>query len=195
VNANVRAHSGRNVNRYPRLVDRFRFGHCAERIAEGMNSPFRKAMKHAQRIARTEGHRISCAADYDGVVEAKKAGADVLRQWNAALDGRTRDDHRMLDGQLREVGEPFSIGGLKAMYPGGFGVAHEDINCRCTVEQRARWALDEEELERLKERAEYYGLDKAESFEEFKKKYLRSVDNKISKSESFDVSVDKKHKK
>ena len=38
--------------------------------------------------------------------------------------------------------------------------------------ERARWALDEEELETLKERAEFYGLDKIKNFEEFKKRFL-----------------------
>ena len=32
------------------------------------------------------------------------------------------------------------------------------------------------ELETLKERAEYFGLDKTEDFEDFKKKYLKAAD-------------------
>ncbi len=52
-----------------------------------------------------------------------------------------------------------------------------DINCRCCMLQRAVWALDEAELETLKERAEYFGLDKAETFEEFKGKYLTVTQN------------------
>lgn len=59
--------------------------------------------------------------------------------------------------------------------PGGFGVAEEDINCRCAILQRARWALDEAELQTLKDRAAYYGLDKADSFNEFKRKYLKAA--------------------
>lgn len=35
--------------------------------------------------------------------------------------------------------------------------------------------MDEEELQILKDRAEYFGLDKSDSFEEFKKKYLKSA--------------------
>ena len=38
--------------------------------------------------------------------------------------------------------------------------------------QRAKWALDDDELERLKARAEYFGLDRAKYFETFRKAYL-----------------------
>ena len=38
--------------------------------------------------------------------------------------------------------------------------------------QRARWALDDSELETLKDRAEYFGIDKTKDFEDYKEKYL-----------------------
>ena len=37
--------------------------------------------------------------------------------------------------------------------------------------------LDDDELNTLKERAEYFGLDKSENFEDFKRKYLEVADN------------------
>lgn len=49
------------------------------------------------------------------------------------MDGRTRDRHRMLDGQKVGHDEPFKYSGMEAMYPGGFGIASMDINCRCSV--------------------------------------------------------------
>lgn len=59
------------------------------------------------------------------------------------------------------------------MFPGDpSGGAAEVVNCRCTSDTRARWALDESELQTLKERAEYFGLDKTKDFEEFQEKYL-----------------------
>lgn len=88
------------------------------------------------------------------------------------LDKKTRKAHRLLDGQIRELDNPFKIYGHKAIYPSNFGIPSLDINCRCAVLQRARWALDQDELETLKERAKYYGLNKSKDFEEFKKKYL-----------------------
>ncbi len=145
-------------------------------IAKGMNSPFHKAMNNAMRIARTEGHRIQSEAQWDTLHEARKQGADIVKQWDATLDGRTSDSHRQLDGQIRELDEYFEVNGHQAKYPGGFGIASEDIHCRCCMLQRARWALDQGELDTLKERAAYFGLDKTADFEDFKNKYKTAVE-------------------
>lgn len=131
----------------------------------------------AMRIARTEGHRIQCKATMDAQFKAKEKGADVVKQWDASLDGRTRPTHRKLDGQIRELDEEFEVNGNHAMMPSGFNKASEDINCRCALLQRARWALDESELETLKQRAEYFELDKTEDFADYKKKYLKAVES------------------
>lgn len=136
------------------------------------------AKNKAYRIARTEGHRVQESSKYDAQLEAKSKGADVVKQWDATQDKRTRKSHAELDGKIVEVEEPFTYNGYEAMYPGGFGVPSLDINCRCTILQRAKWELDEEELEVMKERAKYYGLDKTKDFEEFKNKYLETYTDK-----------------
>ena len=138
-------------------------------IARNISSVSKAPLSRAKTIARTEGHRIQQTSARDAQYAAKKKGADVVKQWDAALDGRTRDSHARVDGEIRELDEKFS-NGLK--YPGDpSGGAAEVVNCRCTANTRARWALDDEELQTLKERAEYFGLDKAENFEDFKQKY------------------------
>ena len=78
-----------------------------------------------------------------------------------------------VNGQIRETEEPFEMDGKKAMYPGDFGKAEEDCNCRCVALTRAKWALDEEELKTLKERAKFFGLDKKDDFKAFEEKYLK----------------------
>lgn len=143
-------------------------------IARNIESRSKIGYSNAARIARTEGHRIQNAAKLDAMTAAKQAGADVVKQWDATLDGSTRKSHRKLDGQIREIDEPFEVDGHKAMAPGKFGRPEEDINCRCAVLERARWALDEDELETLKKRAEYFGLDKSKTFADYKKKYLKA---------------------
>lgn len=148
----------------------------AVHIANGMNSPFRKATNNAMRIARTEGHRIQNEAQMDTMIEAKKRGADVVKQWIATLDDRTRTTHKQLDGQIRELDDYFEVNGNRAKHPGAFHVAKEDIHCRCCMAQRAKWNLDQDELKTLKERAAYFGLDKTADFEDFKKKYLQLPD-------------------
>lgn len=133
------------------------------------------AMASAMRIARTEGHRIQCQAGMDACFKAKDMGADVLKQWDATLDAKTRESHQQVDGEVRELEKPFSNG---LMLPGDpSGRAAEVVNCRCALLQRARWALDEDELQTLKDRAEYFGLDKSENFEDFKKNYLKAADD------------------
>ena len=150
----------------------------AVKIAMGMrHTPFQKAMNRAVTIARTEGHRIQAASALDAQHKAKDAGADVLKQWDSTLDGNTRDTHRMLDGQLREIDEDFEVAGKTASAPGHFGDPAEDCNCRCILTQRARWELDEKELNTLKERAAYFDLDKSKDFEDFKEKYLKLPEN------------------
>ena len=149
----------------------------AVHIAKGMNSPFKKSINNAIRIARTEGHRIQNTGALDGQSAAKKKGADILKQWDATLDGRTRPEHQEADGQIRETDEPFDVGGEKMRAPGVGGSARNVCNCRCCLLSRARWALDEDELDTLKERAAFFGLDKTKDFEEFKKKYCQLPDN------------------
>ena len=131
-------------------------------------------LNNSMRIVRTEGHRIQCTAAMDACYQAKERGADVVKQWDATLDARTRESHTQVDGEIRELDEKFSNG---LMFPGDpAGGAAEVVNCRCALLQRARWALDDAELQTLKDRASYYGLDKSEQFGDFKKKYLKSVE-------------------
>lgn len=144
-------------------------------IAQNISNASQAPLSRAKLIVRTEAHRIQQEAAYDSSVEAKEHKADVVNQWCAVLDGRTRNSHRRLDGQIREVGDYFEVNGRRAKYPGGFGIASEDCNCRCVLLTRAVAALDEEELKTLQERADFWGLDKSKDFEEFKEKYLNAA--------------------
>lgn len=147
------------------------FSDSYENIARNIRNDSNVSFNKAMRIVRTEGHRVNIESSFDAMKEAQSKGADIVKQWNAQLDGKTRPHHRQLDGQIRELDEPFELNGIKVMYPSAFGRPEEDINCRCVIHQRAKWALDEEELEVLKERAAYYGLDKTLELKEFAKKY------------------------
>lgn len=140
------------------------------------NTPFQRAYNNSIRIARTEGHRIQVQSAMDAQKIAKSKGADIVKQWDSTLDGNTRDLHRLLDGQIREIDEPFEAGGIQVDAPGMFGDPAEDCNCRCCLLQRARWALDDDELQRLKDRVAYFGLDKTADFDEYKEKYLKVID-------------------
>lgn len=146
-------------------------------IARNISNKTSLPLSNAKRIVRTEGHRIQQASADDARKVAISKGADMVKQWDASLDMATRPIHRQLDGQIRDDDEPFEAGGYKVMYPGTFGIASQDCNCRCVALTRARKALDEKELEILKERAAFFKLDKTEDFNDFKKKYLKAAKN------------------
>ena len=110
-------------------------------IARNISNYSEADMNKAKRIARTEGHRVQNEAKMDSMNTAKSKGANIVKQWDSTLDGKTRPEHGQLDGQIRELDEDFTVGGYSAKCPGGFGDPYMDCNCRCTVLQRARWAL------------------------------------------------------
>lgn len=145
-------------------------------IARNVSNFTSMPLANAKRIVRTEGHRIQQTSADDARNVAKSKGADVVKQWDASLDMATRPLHRQLDGQIRETDEPFEAGGHRVMYPGTFGDPSQDCNCRCVALTRARWALDEKELETLKERAKFFGLDKTDDFNDYRKKYLKAAE-------------------
>ncbi len=102
----------------------------AKRIKISLDGDATKAM----RVARTEGHRVSQEGRLECIDRAEDKGVDLKRVWSAALDDRTRDTHGAMDGQVADADGYFhSPNGGKAQYPGGFGIAEEDINCRCVI--------------------------------------------------------------
>lgn len=144
-------------------------------IARNIANRSKAPLSRAKTIVRTEGHRIQQASANDAREAAKANGCDVVKQWDGTLDSDTRPTHRRLDGQIRETNEPFEMDGKTAMYPGDFGKAEEDCNCRCVALTRAKWALDADEDKVQKERlAKFYELNKAKDFETFEKNYLRA---------------------
>lgn len=161
----------------------------AVKIATGMNNPIDKAFRNALLITRTEGHRVQQSAIMDACHVAKDKGADIVKQWDATMDGLTRPEHREADGQIRELDEYFDVGGEKMKAPAIGGSASNVCNCRCQLLQRARWALDEDELKTLQKKAQFFGLDKSESFKDFKKKYLKLPEN----ADTIDLKPDALH--
>lgn len=83
-----------------------------------------------ERIARTE---TMTTVNYGTLVSYESLGVEG-KEWIATMDDRTRETHLLLDGQTAPVGEEFeTVYGDKAIAPGQFGIAEEDINCRCTI--------------------------------------------------------------
>lgn len=88
-------------------------------------SPYKRAV----RIARTETARVMSEATQETFRVANEKGVKVRNRWDATLDSKTRESHRKVDGEIREVGEKFS-NGLRRVGDGG---AADSINCRCCM--------------------------------------------------------------
>lgn len=104
----------------------------AQRIAETLNGDYKKAM----RIVRTEANRAINRGFQDVTEEASDLllGSDYIevKEWCSMEDESVRDTHQHLNGKKIHGLDVFtSKGGATADCPGAFGIAAEDINCRC----------------------------------------------------------------
>lgn len=153
-------------------------------IARNIAAWGRIPLNNAMRITRTESHRIQIQATADAQWKAKANGADVVKQWDSSLDKKTRKSHRELDGQIRELDEPFEVNGHKAMQPGGFGRPEEDINCRCALLQRARWNLgsdytkwdEDAPIEIADDGTSQLAYIPAKKYKDFKEQYMKATE-------------------
>lgn len=154
------------------------------RIASGI------PMRRAKTIAETEGARVQSEAADDARQAAKSAGADIVKQWHSLMFGKhRRENHKAMDGEIVGVDERFS-NGLK--YPCESGApAGEVIKCQCKALTRSVTALDEDEYNRLKTRAESVGLKgNYRDFEDFKKKYLKAMESLEKSGKSGIIKLD-----
>ena len=160
------------------IASNMTFAQVAQQLSTKMVGQYKNpggSLYNAMRISRTEGHRIQCQASMDACHTAKEKGADVVKQWNSTLDGRTRDSHARVDGEIRELDEKFSNG---LMFPGDpSGAAAEVIHCRCALLQRARWALGGGFTKMNNFTKQLETFDSPEDYAEFKKSFF-SKENK-----------------
>lgn len=90
-------------------------GQIARRIMEKTGE---SSYNSAVRNARTAYTGAQNAGRIEGLHQAQRLGIEVKKKWLATLDFRTRDTHRDLDGQVRDVDEPFSVDGDEIDFPG-----------------------------------------------------------------------------
>lgn len=88
----------------------------------------------AIRTARTAVTGAQNAGRMDSYAAAEKMGIKLKKRWIATLDGRTRHEHAMLDGQKADINKPFKIDGYDIMFPGDTSApGYLVYNCRCTL--------------------------------------------------------------
>ena len=126
-NAQLTAGEGANLDEVMETVDREVAGKTwRERVRDYYENGGTEA--DILRIAETEAHRDSNEAAYKTAV---KAGA-TTKTWRTVGDDRVRDSHEWLDGVSAPIdGEFYNFAGQSTQYPGQWGVAEEDVNCRC----------------------------------------------------------------
>lgn len=114
-------------------------GESVPNIARRVSSVVGMNMSASIRAARTACTSAECAGRISSYERAEDMGIDLVQEWVATLDGRTRDEHREADGQQVAVGEPFDVGGEELRWPGDpAGSAENTYNCRCTVRSRVQ---------------------------------------------------------
>ena len=142
-------------------------------IARNLQNTARIDYNKSLRIAKTEGHRISQEATFNVQKRAIERGAEIVKQWDATLDMKTRDSHVKVDGEIQEVDKPFSNG---LMYPGDpKGSASEVVNCRCVLIQDAKWALSDGEFTKMNgETDELQHFESLDDYKKFKETFYKT---------------------
>lgn len=120
-----------------------------DKIASSIKNRLGVSYSNAYRIARTEGARVGVDAKLDSIQQAINDGVEMYKEWSAAMDKRTRKAHADLDGQLQPFDKPFQWSGGEVDAPHRFGIASQDINCRCTILSRPLADLSEDEKAKL----------------------------------------------
>ncbi|MDE7398958.1 MAG: phage head morphogenesis protein [Oscillospiraceae bacterium] len=124
-------------------------GESIQKIARRLKKVTDMNSASAIRNARTAVTGAECAGRYASYRAAKEKGIDLSVEWMATLDNRTRHTHAILDGQRKDVDEPFIVDGVSILFPGDAGakaikandkykVGSVIYNCRCTIVARVK---------------------------------------------------------
>lgn len=106
-------------------------GEPIDKIAKRLRDVSDMDERAAVRNARTAVTGAENAGRIDSYRHAQDLGIDLQQEWLSTLDSRTRDSHRLLDGERVTIGARFSNG---LRFPGDpQGAPAETYSCRCTL--------------------------------------------------------------
>jgi SPP1 gp7 family putative phage head morphogenesis protein len=109
-------------------------GESIPNLAKRLMSVTQMNKVSAIRNARTAVTGAECRGRQNSYEKATQDGIELKREWIAAIDGRTRHAHRLLDGQLADVDKPFKSELGDIMFPGDPSADPANVyNCRCTI--------------------------------------------------------------
>lgn len=125
------------------LADGVRASEGIPELSARVRGVFSSASKHrATTIARTEVLRAGNFGRWEGM---RQSGLVAMRRWITAGDARVRRpprddaDHVVMNNRTAPIDRPFVMpagapfAGRTAMFPGGWGIAALDVNCRCVT--------------------------------------------------------------
>jgi SPP1 gp7 family putative phage head morphogenesis protein len=112
-------------------------GASTEEILAELQEAYPFSLMRARRIVRTE---VVTASNGAAKVAADETGVQMKKEWISIIDKRTRHDHRLIDGAIVPLAQPFLVGGEQMQQPGvrqqdnGLPVsAKNTVNCRCVM--------------------------------------------------------------
>ena len=107
-------------------------GYSIDKISKQLEQVFDMDKNAAKRWARTTVTGVENEARLQYAIELLEKGYDVQKQWISTIDKRTRDSHRKLNHENRNVMEDFSNA---LRFPGDTFTNDpgEYINCRCRM--------------------------------------------------------------
>lgn len=104
------------------------------KVARSLKDVFNKGYSDAMRVVVTEMGRAYTEGFLRAHDKAVDAGIDVQKMWVASLDGRTRHDHAIADGEYANEEGNFKVGQSVGKGPGllsGPDMLAQIVNCRC----------------------------------------------------------------
>jgi hypothetical protein len=109
-------------------------GQGYNKTAQTIKSTLESDLSKAIRVVATESHRVQQDGRYQSMQYAESKGIEMVKVWDATLDGKTRDAHQSLDGTKLPMDEDFvSSEGGRGQIPGSMNNATDDVNCRCSI--------------------------------------------------------------
>lgn len=106
-------------------------GESVPEIATRVQNVIGVSSGRANVIARTEVHAAHEAGAYQQV---RALGLSGTKTWLATDDSRTRETHRLANGQTVSLDASFTVGDDELRFPGDpLGTPSETIMCRCSV--------------------------------------------------------------
>lgn len=177
---------GKNIDWYQKklnsaITQGILHGDSIPQIAKQLDAVTNSGKAAAIRNVRTAVTNAECAGRVESYKMAKADGIELKQKWIATLDNRTRHSHAVLDGQIREIGEPFEIDGFQILYPGqpapgqDYKVGSQIYNCRCTIVAVLK-GFENKDYSK-------YGNGKLgdETYEQWKEKHIAALEEEKSK--------------